>query len=445
MKLPFRILLVDSDPAVLHAFQQALRTDPWEVRTATITEAARRIERKRDFDLIVVSLCSTKATKTVKDAQMLGSISPPAPPPERRSGENAGILLLQRAALLFPNCPRIALADESDKALAKQAINQGEVIRFFLKPLREGEVRVVCQQVRERFEMDAELIRLHHVTQWQNEALRQWADTLEQKVAERTEALRQSEARHAQNEKLAALGQLAGGVAHEINNPLASILVFSRTAQRDLATDHPACEDLLEIERAAHRCKEIVDSLLTFSRRSRPEERTPIDLISLVRQSAPLLRTAAQAAIQYEVGDELPVLHGNAHRLQQAMLNLVTNADQAMGGQGVITVRVYAEDESIVLEVRDQGPGIAHKNLVHVFEPFFTTKPQGQGTGLGLSIVYGIAREHGGEVAAENLETGGTCFRMRIPAAGQGAAEQHAQEPASLEHHASHAQESLNN
>lgn len=248
------------------------------------------------------------------------------------------------------------------------------------------------------------------------EALRSWAASLEQRLAERTQALRVSEAQLVQSEKLAAIGQLAGGIAHEINNPLASILVFARTAARDLPPDHPSRRDLLEIETAARRCKAIVESLLTFSRRSPNEERHLVDLAALVRQCLPLLQAACKATIRVET-EPTPTVMANANRLQQVVINLATNADHAAGQHGTIAIRVRGEFDRAVLEVEDDGPGIAPEHLPHIFEPFFTTKPVGQGTGLGLAIVYGIVRDHAGEIAVENLQPQGVRFTVKLPAA----------------------------
>lgn len=259
------------------------------------------------------------------------------------------------------------------------------------------------------------MISPSQILQHEIEHLRRRNAELEARVQEHSQALYDSRVQLAQNEKMAALGQLAGGVAHEINNPLASILVFARTAARDLPADHPARKDMKEIEQAVDRCKKTVSSLLTFSRRSRPDKRLPIDLSTLVQQSLPLIEAATRCRVTLDLAAEVPTIEANAHRVQQVLLNLACNADQAMKGAGTATIRVYPSGGQVILEVQDEGPGIASESMPHVFEPFFTTKPQGQGTGLGLAIVYGIVREHAGEILVENLVSGGACFQARFP------------------------------
>ncbi len=388
MNRPRRLILVDDDHDVQAVLRKVLKPTAWELSVLTECSEARRCVREESFDVIIANL---------------------------RFHGDCAIGLLQDAARLHPDSTRIALAGPNDIALAEQAINRGEVFRFFLKPWRREDVRAMVEQVRERLDLRDEVARLLELTRNQNEQLRAWNEKLEARVAERTQALRTSQAQLAQSEKMAAIGQLAGGVAHEINNPLASILVFARTAARDLSPEHPARHDLEEIEHAARRGKKIVESLLMFSRRSRPEERTSIDLPTLIKSSEPLFKAASRSRVIVDTED-VPPITGNAHRLQQVLLNLVGNADQAMDGRGTVTVKVRPEGDWVLLQVSDEGPGISEGARAHIFEPFYTTKPQGKGTGLGLAIVYGIVREHQGEIAVENQVPSGACFQVRFPA-----------------------------
>jgi two-component system, NtrC family, sensor kinase len=220
-------------------------------------------------------------------------------------------------------------------------------------------------------------------------------------------------------EKMSAVGQLAGGVAHEINNPLGGILAFAQLMSREERSAEDL-ENLRLIQDAAVRAKRIVDSLLRFSRRPQGEEKRPVALDAVVDDALFLLGAQLKSAgveVVREYGAGVTAL-GNTNQLQQIVVNLAVNAMQAMKGTGRITVSTAAARAGHVrLLVSDTGPGIPPDIAKRVFEPFFTTKPEGQGTGLGLSICYQIAEEHGGTIRIESGAGGGACFVLELPAA----------------------------
>ncbi len=219
-------------------------------------------------------------------------------------------------------------------------------------------------------------------------------------------------------EKMSAIGQLAGGVAHEINNPLGGILAFSQLMARDDRSPEDQ-ESLKLIQDAANRAKKIVESLLRFSRRPRAEEKGPVDLAHVVDEALFLLQSHFKDG-RYEVErDYAPAIAlANANQLQQIVVNLVVNAIQAMGERGKLVASVGPGGQGRVrLSIADSGPGIPPDVAKRIFEPFFTTKPEGQGTGLGLSICYQIAEEHGGTIRVEGDRAEGACFVVELPAA----------------------------
>jgi len=231
-------------------------------------------------------------------------------------------------------------------------------------------------------------------------------------------------------EKMAAVGQLAGGVAHEINNPLGGILAFAQLMSREDRNAEDQ-ESLRLIQDAAVRAKRIVESLLRFSRRPRVEEKGPVDLAQVADDALFLLQSQMKDG-KYEVERryEPAVALGNANQLQQIFVNLVVNALQAMAGAGRITLAVGpAAPGRVRLSVSDTGPGVKPEIAKRIFEPFFTTKPEGQGTGLGLSICYQIAEEHGGSIRVEPAERGAT-FVVELPATAADAANASEKPPA---------------
>jgi two-component system, cell cycle sensor histidine kinase and response regulator CckA len=227
-----------------------------------------------------------------------------------------------------------------------------------------------------------------------------------------------------QAEKLAALGQTISGVAHELNNPLATILTWAeRLSQRPLddRTKHGLETILSESERAAR----IVRNLLTFARK-RQSTRVMVDLSQVVRETL-ALRSDEQRLMNISIVDALaaglPQVFADSHQIQQVLLNLIINAEQAMlsaHGRGVLVVRSWhdMDREAVVLEINDDGPGIAEELQPKIFDPFFTTKEVGKGTGLGLTVAYAIVQEHGGRIRLASNTGGGASFYVELPVSG---------------------------
>lgn len=225
----------------------------------------------------------------------------------------------------------------------------------------------------------------------------------------------------ARTEKMAALGQLVSGVAHEINNPLAAIVGFADLLCENPAIPEPAREELEAILREAERTRVLVQDLLSFAH-DVPPQSEPVQINSLLRQTLKM-RSYSLAGRNVQVVErlsaDLPVVVGDPHQLQQVFLNILNNAYDAVDGTGRtgrIEIETALVDDFIEIRFRDNGPGIA--NSERIFEPFFTTKPVGKGTGLGLSICYGIVRIHKGEIVFQNNSGAEGCtFAIRLPAA----------------------------
>ncbi|MGA8890452.1 MAG: ATP-binding protein, partial [Anaeromyxobacteraceae bacterium] len=220
-----------------------------------------------------------------------------------------------------------------------------------------------------------------------------------------------------QTEKMSALGQLAGGVAHEINNPLGGILAFAQIMAQDERNAEDQ-ESLRLISDAAMRAKRIVESLLRFSRIPKEHERGTVDLARVADDALLILHPNLRDGRITVVRELAPALAlGNANQLQQVVVNLIVNATQAVVGKGRVVVHTGpGAPGRVVVSVADDGPGVPADLAERIFEPFFTTKPEGQGTGLGLSICYRIAEEHGGSIRLENPKEGGARFVVDLPA-----------------------------
>jgi two-component system, NtrC family, sensor kinase len=239
-----------------------------------------------------------------------------------------------------------------------------------------------------------------------------------------------------ESDRLAAVGELVAGVAHEVNNPLSSISAFAQLLLRDGSLGQSQRESIEVIRAETMRASQVVKDLLAFARRSEPQ-RAPLDLNVVVERSLRMRQyqfSEASVRVEADLADDLPSVMGDARQLQQVCLNLLTNAVQAMspGGGGVLRVRSYAENGDVRLEVTDTGPGISSDTRARIFEPFFTTKKEGEGTGLGLSVSYGIVTAHGGTVEVVQTGSSGTTFRVALPAASAQATAQDASREAGL-------------
>ena len=231
---------------------------------------------------------------------------------------------------------------------------------------------------------------------------------------------REMRSRLMETERLAAVGELVAGVAHEVNNPLSSISAFAQLLVRDGGLTPTQRDSIDVIKSEAIRASQVVKDLLAFARRSEPR-RDPLDLNQLVDRTLRLRGfelNASRIKIEPSLALDLPAVLGDARQLQQVILNLITNALQAMAAQGGGTLGVATRYDlgRVILEVSDTGPGIPSEARERIFEPFFTTKEEGEGTGLGLSVSYGIVSAHGGTIDLAEVSEKGTRFVVTLPA-----------------------------
>jgi two-component system, NtrC family, sensor kinase len=266
--------------------------------------------------------------------------------------------------------------------------------------------------------------------------LREWGHTLEERVKGRTEELRRAQAEAARGEKLASVGQLASGVAHEINNPLTGILTFSSLLRQKMPDGSQDAEDVDLVIRETKRCAGIIKRLLDFAR-DKPPEKTFSDLNRIIEDTVRIVERQAHVRdieVALDLDRTLPPIWADADQIKQVVMNMLINAQHAIEDKGTITVtsRRVPEAKSpeagaapvpmVEFAVIDTGCGIPEENLRRVFDPFFTSKGVGQGTGLGLSVSHGIVQAHSGLIEVESKVGEGSSFRVLLPINPQDAA-----------------------
>jgi len=326
-----------------------------------------------------------------------------------------------------------------NRELGELGIPRGSVLGKNVFEVLTRQPRDVLEEEFERVFESGEIERIEQETpspkgdirHWVISKIPMWADntglvshviTVGEEITDRVEANRAI----ARAEKLAAVGRLAAGVVHEINNPLATISACAESLEARVNDGEfdgsPGLEDLREylglIRSEAFRCKSITMGLLDFSR-TRTSDHVTINLIDVIQSAVRLLshqKRDAEIEFIVDVAVDLLPVSGDPGQLQQVVIALATNALDAMGESGVLTIVARNEDEKVVMEVSDTGVGISPENLPKIFEPFFTTKEIGRGTGLGLAVCYGILTEHGGTLDVQSTVGTGTTFTITLSA-----------------------------
>jgi PAS domain S-box-containing protein len=222
-----------------------------------------------------------------------------------------------------------------------------------------------------------------------------------------------------QAEKMASLGKLAAGVAHQLNNPLGGVILFTKLVMEDYNLEKKAREDLKRVLKDAERCRDTVKELLEFSRQTHYLIK-PCDINQAISRTLFLLENQSlfqNIDVKKDLAASLSPAQADVQQLNHLFMNIILNAAEAMDGRGELTVRTHAlpNSQRIGIEISDTGPGIPQEILPQIFEPFFTTKEEGKGTGLGLSLAYGIVENHGGSIRAKSQTGRGTKFTIELP------------------------------
>jgi PAS domain S-box-containing protein len=237
------------------------------------------------------------------------------------------------------------------------------------------------------------------------------------------EELEKTQLQLLQSEKMASLGKLAAGVAHQLNNPLGGITLFTKLILEEYNLEEGAQKDLQRILKDAERCRDTVKELLEFSRQTKRLKR-PHDINRTISRTLFLLENQTlfqNIKIEKNFGQDLPPVNADIQQLNHLFMNIILNAAQAMDGRGAMTIStdLSVDGRRVKVEIADTGPGIPEHIRPRIFEPFFTTKEEGKGTGLGLSLVYGIVENHDGRIDVQSEPGQGTTFVVELPVATQ--------------------------
>jgi two-component system NtrC family sensor kinase len=326
------------------------------------------------------------------------------------------IVELLPPAWQFPEiaCARIRL---DERAFITAGFREGrhrQAADLILNHRRRGSIEVVYPEERAEF---AEGPFLPEERSLIETVAREVSLIVERRETEANQSMLQAQLRHA--DRLATIGQLAAGVAHELNEPLGSILGFAQLIQKDSELPQSAVRDLERIINATLRAREVIHKLLVFARQKTPVK-TSVNLNRVVQEGLSFLESRCAASgikLAMALAPGLPEINADASQLHQVLVNLVVNSMQAMPHGGILTIETGSGAEYVRLAVQDTGSGISPEILDKIFTPFFTTKDIDQGTGLGLAVVHGIVTSHAGSIRVESTPGRGARFEVLLPAA----------------------------
>ncbi len=364
-----KILVIDDEPGICEMLSQELVAEGHFVETASD------------------GLGALKKMKTEKYQVALCDINMP---------KMGGLVVLEEMHKLDPEVEVIMMTGYATIESAVEAMKKG-AYDFVQKPFNLLEVLALVEKSIEKRDLKS----------------------IVEQLREANKKLKEAQMQLVQSEKLAGIGQLAAGVAHELNNPLSGVLGFAQLLLDDKNLTVQQHKDVETICAQSQRCRMIIQNLLQFSRR-KVSVNEPVDLAPLMKATVNLVKydfSTSGIEIIQNMPDSLPMVFGDTNQLQQVFLNLITNARQAMEGgkAGRVLIEGEQADGVVRIHFKDDGPGIPSDIVGKIFEPFFTTKPVGKGTGLGLSICYGIVQQHHGDLRVVSTLGSGATFTVELP------------------------------
>jgi len=391
----------------------------WSGRAIARTTDAAREDFNRIADFVAVSLehhrVQLAQRERVKELTCLYGIAKAAEGPDQTTGG-----VLQEIVGLLPPAwqyPEIAAARIriDQQSFETPGFRPGEIAQtsaIYIRGTRRGTVEVVYLEDRPDLDEGPFLAEERSLL---DAVAREVAQIVERLEAEHDQKRLQGQLLHA--DRLATIGQLAAGVAHELNEPLAGVLGFAQLVAKTSDLPRQAAEDIDKIVAVSLHAREIVRKLMIFARQA-PAERSLVDLNEVVRDGLYFIESRCERGgieVVHTLSPELPEIDADQGQLHQVLVNLAVNAVQAMSEGGRLTIRTEVIADRAALVVEDTGTGMSPDVRKHIFDPFFTTKDVGEGTGLGLPVVHGIVKSHGGDVEVSSEPGKGSRFRILFP------------------------------
>lgn len=411
------VLIIEDDEAFQKTLTNLLEKEGYSVTGASDGFQAIELAKKTLFELIVADVRLPKGMDGIKAVSAIKGIRP-----------ETKIIIIIITGYADENAPVRALRLGVDDYIYKPFDMEVflHIVERNIKMYRLEKERKKYLETLEKMNEELKVAQLELVQS--KKELEEYGIRLEQKVEERTEELKLIQSQLVQSAKMSTIGQLGAAVAHELNNPIGGILGYAQFILQKLSKpdftpeEFKSCKRNIEyIEEEAKRCKMIVENLVSFSRKPLVA-RESVDIKQLTENTLSLIKNQLKLqnirhTTEYE--PDLPIISGNVNELQQAFINIIINAQQAMPKGGELHIRVSTEmkdgKKHLEISFKDTGCGIPQENLEKVFEPFFTTKQDWKSIGLGLSITYQIVKEHKGTITVESDIGKGTTFKITLP------------------------------
>jgi len=381
-----KILIVDNDRNVRKSLVRALQDDDYEISTAGSGAEGLELMRKKRFHLVI------------SDYRMM---------------KMDGVKFLMKVKKLSVDTCRIMLTGYADEGIAVAAINEGHVYKFFMKPWDDELLKIEVKKALEFYGLVQQRKKLHRELFRKNTILKDMNKHLEELVEERTQQLIHAE-------KMAALGQMAAQIGHEINNVLTILDMRMSLLEKNISDTAYVKSSVEKLSHAIDRLKIQAGNLLIIGKPA-PPDFTALDLRTVVDTALENLRSAGVLKyyhIDTDYRGDMSSIYGDGSQIDHALTNILINAHHAMGTSGNLNITLAMSERADYSEVSvaDSGKGIPRSILNKIFEPFFSTKPQGEGTGLGLSVVKKIIEEHKGYIHIDSRENAGTTVTLGFPA-----------------------------
>ncbi|MBF0387240.1 MAG: response regulator [Candidatus Omnitrophica bacterium] len=410
------ILVIDDEESVLFPLKRFLEKEEYEVFTASNGRDGLQIIESNKIDILITDI---------------------------NIGDMNGIEILQNAKRFYKDIEGIVVTGQKDEALAIESLRAGAV-DYLTKPINLDELLISIEKAVENINLNRDRLYRSREIKITSEIIAKMNQELERRIDDRTRELSQTQAQLFQTSKLATLGEMSAGMAHEINQPLGGIALvcanIKKAMERGKFTEQMLVKDIADIEKSIQRITRVINHIRTFARQDTMKF-LDVDIASTIHSALTLLEEQLrlhEIEVVLELASDIPVIMGEPFQLEQVWINFMSNARDSMDEKAikmkdgrlpageyykklVISVTFDAASQRVRVAFADNGMGISEDNKKKVFEPFFTTKEVGKGSGLGLSITFGIVDAHKGVLSVEGQEGAGATMIVTLPVGGKDA------------------------